>query len=327
MTFFKLIIFTLIFLPLSQRSLSCDDSKNMREYKAPLRYINNCADGFNVEGGKLTQLLDPNQKWLNLCIVLDRPFIDEKTLEQITKDNFFPLKENSILDYNESKVFLSLLLIVDYYKNTNPGKSMIIQVHRNSSSFPFMDMFTEILIAHYKEDCSKKHNIRENWSADPHHQGFPGFTFSNGFYLEFLNGYQDNALIPLPNFSFVFSLSWMGGLNYGDMSSTLTLPAYFVPFDVDKNIIDFCQRYGCINQLNEDLGAILNRDQSPFFPVIDRFKSPNHEKNDAAEPLTETHFRRYTTVLQISRLYNPVPQNFSDSVIIRTPSSYVKARL
>lgn len=119
----------------------------------------------------------------------------------------------------------------------------------------------------------------------------------------------------------------MGGLKYEDLPSTLTLPTYFVPFDVDNNIIDFSKRYECKNHLNEELDNILNRNQSNFFPVINQFRSPNPKKTHFAEPLNRTHFRRSATVLQISRLYNPTSSNFMNSVLIRTLSSLARARL
>lgn len=328
MKYFKLILSLGIFALSSRPILSCeeiDSSEAIKQYIIPLRHIGSCGDGFNIEGGKLAQLLSSEQKWLSLCMPLDRPFIDEKTLEEITKDNTYPLKESNVIEYNESRVYLALLLIIDYYKNTQPGKRMLIQNHRNSSSFPFLNTFSQILASYYKEECSEGKVMRGNWPADPKKNGFPSFTFSNNFYLEFLNGYEENTLIPHSNFSFIFSLSLMGGLKFDDPSGTLTLPTYFVPFDVDNNIIDFCNRYECKNQLINDLDRILGINQSKFFPIINLFKSPNPKKQYVAQPLLNTHFRRSTTILQISRLYNPIPTNFETPVKIFT--KFIKARL
>lgn len=240
MKFFKIILFVTCCFLFNGQILSSEipDSNLAKKNTIPLQYIGLCGDGFYIEGGKLGQLINPNQKFLDLCMPLDRIFIDGQALEEITKNNPYPLKESSILNYNEHQVYLALLLIIDYYKKSQPGKKMLIQIHRHSSSFPFMDIFTEILTSYYKKNegstdyISRKNWIsRAGWPADPKNHGFPAFTFSNGFYLEFLNGYEDNTLLPTPEFSYVFSLSWMGGLKPFDLPGTLTLPSYFIPFD------------------------------------------------------------------------------------------------
>ena len=56
-------------------------------------------------------------------MILDRPLITGKTLEEITKDNLYPLKESSIEEYNELKVNKAYAQVLYYYLNN--AKTMI----------------------------------------------------------------------------------------------------------------------------------------------------------------------------------------------------------
>ena len=63
------------------------------------------AVALNIEGGLIPhKALSKDQIWANLTIILDRPMITGKTLEDITASNAYPLKEASIPSYNELKV-------------------------------------------------------------------------------------------------------------------------------------------------------------------------------------------------------------------------------
>lgn len=201
---------------------------------------------------------------------------------------------------------------------------MLIQNHRNSSAFAFFDLVAKILQTHYDDEVSQT-RVYRIWPSDPKWIGFPSFRFSNGFYLEFSNGYEENTLKIRPEFDLVFSLSLMGGLKYQYPSGTLSFPSYFIPFDVDNNVIDFEKAYECRNELNFDIDNILDIDQKRFFAAVNQFKSPNPLKVHSARSLTSAHFHRSATVLQISRLYNPTPDKFRDLVTVRVPK--IMARL
>ena len=77
----------------------------IKEY--PLEDLKNVADGLNIEGGSVCNYLGEGQLWANLCVVLDRPFADGMEWQEITALNSFPLKETSILSYNEAQVNLA----------------------------------------------------------------------------------------------------------------------------------------------------------------------------------------------------------------------------
>lgn len=166
-----------------------------------LKQICKYGDGFNIEGGNLSKLLHPNQKWMNMCMVLDRPFIDKKTLAEITKDNTYSLKEMSILNYDEGKVNMAVLLIINYFVKQNKcDESMLIQIHRGSSGITQINIFCK-MIEHLWWGCS---------SVTRDKNKFLIFSFSNGFKLKFINGYTPNKIVAQPDYTILFSLSLMG---------------------------------------------------------------------------------------------------------------------
>ena len=103
-----------------------------------LRELHRYAEALNIEGGYIPKVLKKEQIWANLTVVLDRPIITGKTLDEITKDNRFPLKEASIMEYNEPKVNQAYAKILNYYlkharriikSHENKPIKMIIQIH------------------------------------------------------------------------------------------------------------------------------------------------------------------------------------------------------
>ncbi len=64
-----------------------------------LEQLHTYADACNNEGGQAVDSLKDTQKWMCMHFVLDRPMMDQHTLQDITTGNKFLLKESTILDY------------------------------------------------------------------------------------------------------------------------------------------------------------------------------------------------------------------------------------
>lgn len=272
----------------------------------PLKDIFLYGDGFNIEGENLSKYLTDKQKWMNMCVILDRPFIDKKTLSEITKSNPYLLKEMSILDYNEIQVNLFILLIIDYFKKQGKKESLLIQVHRGSSAIPFIDLIISILKAFYTTEIFPDEENK-----------FQVFNFTNGFKLRFASGYKPETLKHYPNYKTIFSLSLMGGLCPYFKSGTITLPSIFIPFDTKNKVIYSVFQTKTDNYLITKLDEILDVDQHLFFPVINSFKSENPSKTSTASIITPNSIAHTdVTILKLDELYDPTEAEFNDLVYI-----------
>src|SRR5690349_10394666 len=139
---FYISVFLLIVFFLEAKKCSIED----------LRFV---ADGLNIEGGSISRkYLREGQIWANLCVILDRPFVDGVEWEQLTNSNIFPLKEASILSYNEAQVNLTYALILQYYlthahkivnKADRETVRILIQVHRNTSGPRHVELLEQLL--------------------------------------------------------------------------------------------------------------------------------------------------------------------------------------
>lgn len=264
-----------------------------------LKELYKYGDGFNIEGCDLSKFMTTKQKWMNMCMILDRPLIDGKTLEEITKENQYTLKEMGIVEFNECKVNQAVLMIIEYLRKKKHGNSLLIQIHRESSGLIYIEMLRKMIRLMYKEKGMLMIEYFEN--------KFPVFMFNNGFYLKLINGYTADTIGPHPNYDIIFSLSLMGGLNQQFASGTITLPSIFMPFDTLNGVIDCTRKTRAHNFLIDILPEMLAvTNQTIFSSVVNQFKSENKNKTYESEPLTLNSFKYMdVTVLQIDSLYNP----------------------
>ena len=276
--------------------------------KISLKEIYKYGDGFNIEAGDLSRFLLPGQKWMNMCMILDRPFIDGKTLAEITKDNTFPLKEMSILEYDEFKVNMAIMLIINYFMNQKDEK-LLIQIHRESSGLKQIKIISDMITDLWKEDI-----VNTNDSFN-----YRIFIFSNGFVLKLINGYTPDKLRSHPDFTTIFSLSLMGGLNPKWKSGTITLPSVFIPFDTTNNIINIDKTFKVNNYLIEILDYVLQTsfDEKKLFNIVRRFSCQNSYKRIKMTNLMKYNFLHHNvTVFQIDKLYDPKESDFNNPVTI-----------
>ena len=272
-----------------------------------LKDLYQLADGFNIEGGNLEICTTKNQRWMNICMPLDFPFETNKTLEQITQNNPYSLKEMSIDEYNECDVNLFLMLVIEYFRLE--GESLLIQVHRGKSVRIFIEKLSEMLLSHY-DDSIEIVFMEEN---------LPIFRFDNGFILKLITGYEPNTIKTHPEFKNLCSLSLMGGLNPDLIPGSITLPSSFVPFNVDTNIIDFSREYLVHNYLIQILDKVLSLPQEKFFTLINNYPSENLKKNHKARRICSSDIKADNVkVLQINKLYNPSAEDYNTVVKIIT---------
>lgn len=289
-----------------------------------LKNLHQLADGFNIEGGNLEICCTNDQRWMNICMPLDFPFLTNKTLENITQNNCYSLKEMSIDEYNECDVNLFLMLVIEYFRIE--GDNLLIQIHRGKSGWVFIEKFSKILLAHYN-DCIEIIYTEFN---------LPIFCFDNGFILKLIVGhgindssptcslgvkvgYEKNTIVPHPEFKNLCSLSLMGGLNPKLNPGSITLPSIFIPFNVDTNIVDFSREYLVDNYLIKILDKVLSLPQKNFFPVINNFASENLSKNHQARNLAISDIKADNIrLLLIDRLYNPTKADHDKFVQILT---------
>ena len=215
----------------------------------------------------------------------------------------------SILDYNDCKVNLAVLMIIDHFKVNN--NNLYIQIHRGSSGLIYIKLLTAILQDYYKDEILHVDNNV--------------FTFSNGFTLELDNGYKPETLKEHPGYHTLFSLSLMGGLSHSLPSGTITLPNRFIPFDTNNLRLDFTRIYEPNNYLIEIIDDILSVNQEKYFNTINTFKSQNPMKCYSAARLDNNH-EDFTcvTVLQIDELWNPSSDMLDYNVEI---TGYANSRL
>lgn len=268
-------------------------------------------NAFNIEGG-IPALNLQGGDWINLVAILDRPFIDAKTLEEITQENIYPLKESSILGYNEARVNLAITTILMYYIlhgrqiRRKTDQKMIFQIHRGSSGKLQLDLYKRLLRSALGTEVIE-------YPANPNIPGSYG-TWSIPAYnttLEYRFGYWNEFLSNYGDADFLFSFSLAGGLTPNYPTGTLEVPVSFIPFneEVTPPALYLGQKYSVTNRLMQDLDSIFSSPiQQQLISIINNnpgFLSPNPEKQFMAMPISANDFVRGTTDLQIKGLWNP----------------------
>lgn len=285
--------------------------------QVPLDELYRYGDAFNIEAGQPSLKLNDKQIWLNLVAVLDRPLVDEKTLEEITLNNPYELKESSIESYNEAKINLAVLSIVHHYlenghellkKPISDDVVFTLQVHRGKSGKKQLVLFQK-LISMALGDMEIQKNIEK--------ASYPGF-FDSWYIpeyktkLEFRYGYEnpeEHFLDYYEGTDILFSFGLAGGLNPGYPSGTLLLPQSFTPFDTDHNTVYLNKTYGAKNHLISKLESILENpkhgDLVSLINHTEQFLSPNPDKKHIkAVPISLYDFKE-AKLFQVYKNYNP----------------------
>ena len=263
----------------------------IKEY--PLEDLKNVADGLNIEGGSVCNYLGEGQLWANLCVVLDRPFADGMEWQEITALNSFPLKETSILSYNEAQVNLAYGLVLKYYlthahtlvnKSSGSTVKILVQVHRNTSGPHHLALLKQLLdvLVPIKNDGIE---VIMSYGTRPELLAAEG-------------KYKDADI--------VLSFSLVAGFNPDWPSGSLLLPQQHIPFSLKTLTLEMERKYLSKNHLHKVIGDVLNQQDESLLNLINHnFQSINSEKQGLiAKTLTLENFKE-ATLLQVDGMFNP----------------------
>lgn len=282
-----------------------------------LDQLKEVADGLNIEGGTIYhKYLRQEQTWSNLCIVLDRPFVDGIEWQELTNTNSFPLKEAAILDYNEAQVNFAYATVMHYYithahqiaaKPADQMAKILIQVHRNSSG-PRHIALLEQLLCHCYPDLEKVKQTGEALSKSKYElfsYFFPGINVQ----VDFCYGAAPENLGELGKYGevdIVLSFSLVAGLHTEWKSGSLLIPNQHIPFYLETVCLALEERYFVQNHLNQILCDLINNQDDAVLEVINKlFYSLNPLKHTLkAKKLTQEDFKN-ATLLQADGMFNP----------------------
>lgn len=269
------------------------------------------ADGLNVEGGLPAKHLSKNQIWANLVVVLDRPFDDGMDLSEITAQNSYPLKESSILSYNEPQVNLAYLNVIHYYiihahaiANKPDGEivRLTVQVHRNGTGLPHLALLEKLLQKGYPDLLGMKDFLK----GSVNNSAFTYYYPMHNVQVEFRYGYSQDTITNYSNQDIILSIGLASGFNSGWKSGTLLVPDRFVPFELGTMTLFQSMAFDAKNHLAEALPAIIENQSSQLVDLINKdFLSPNKVKaHQVASRLKHEDFHK-ATLLQADGLFNP----------------------
>ena len=263
-----------------------------------LKNLNILAQGLNIEGGfPIIDLLktNPNGKWVNLILVLDRPLIDNIVFDDIFLNNKYPLLESAIDDLNEHHFLAAYLLIIGYYLENghklfgiNNMFRIMVHVHQDTKSMPLVE-----LIKSYVE------KLWPEW-----------YLNSKNIILEFKTDYKD-YLQTNRNYEYIdllISLSQCAGLDVNFVPGTLLMANKFIPYNIDKGVIRLKDAYTAPNILNDHLFEIISSKQHELvINFINKYHvSPNiRKKGHKAQTFTLESFQG-VNILQVNKLWNPM---------------------
>jgi len=290
----------------------------------PMNRLNQVADGLNIEGGTIYQkYLGEEQIWSNLCIIEDRPFQDGVEWQELTNSNNFPLKEASILDYNEAQVNFAYAMIMHYYvthahqitgKPINQIAKILIQVHRNTSGPRHVELLEQLLCQCYPnlEGIKQTYDALARSKYELISYFFPEINVQ----VDFCYGSAPENLGELGRYGetdIVLSFSLVAGLHSDWTSGSFLIPNQHIPFSLKTVTVAFEKRYFVQNHLNlAILDLINNQDDAVLQTINNTFHSLNPQKQSLqAKKFTLDDFKN-ATLLQVDGVFNPsrLPSTF-----------------
>lgn len=231
-----------------------------KEY--PLEHLGIFANALNIEGGRIPRdKLRNDQKWANLCVVLDQPLCTGMDLDLITEENKYVLKECSIHAFDETHVNLAYYNILSYYlqnahkiaqKDENEIVRIMVQVHRNRSGSDHIALLKALIADIYVHP-----NVKLSWEY----------------------GSEPLVLEKYINQNIIISISMVAGLDSDSTSSTLIVPSLFIPLDLRSMELRTDLTYSIENHLWHTLPQIvLQQDAAKNEEIGRKFISQNPDK-------------------------------------------------
>ena len=263
--------------------------------------IHQFAGGLNIEGGYPCRDLHKTNsygKWINCILVLDRPFVDKITFDEIFNNNKYPLLENAVECLNENHFLATYLMIIGYYldnghklfnKNNNEKLFITIHIHQDKASKPLVDILKNYVDLMIDDDNINLRN--KNLSLE--------YLTDDKTYVCSEHNYRNTDLL--------ISLSQCAGLDPKFEPGTLFVPIKFIPYHIDTKCINISDAYETENQLDIDLCNILASGYNTLSVdfINNNYLSSNPAKKHLAKILTASDFN-YTNILQVDKLWNPV---------------------
>lgn len=265
-----------------------------------LSHLSHYGDGLNIEGGLIAKdQKKEHQVWANIGFILDRPLIEKRDLDEITKENTYLLKESSLLEYNEPQVAMIQALVIKYYienghlitnKNRDEPVRMVINVHRNRSGPAHIELlerlfqvcFTDLKKIDYRKYATKKMVI----------------TLSYGTLVDFSDEFEDADII--------LSLSLFSGLNQAWSAGTALLPETFIPFDLHSMHLLFSDSSPSQNHLLEVIEKVLALQTALLITQVnEEFFSPNRKKRMLKAHWIQKEEIKEATILQANGMFYP----------------------
>lgn len=283
----------------------------------PISQLKHVADGLNIEGGTIAhQYLKRGQVWSNLCVVLDRPFEDGIEWQELTNRNSYPLKETSILEYNEAQVNYAYAIIMHHYitkaheiigKPEDQTAKILIQVHRNSSGPNHIDLLEKLLIACYPELAGTRQT-----SQSESRSKYELFSYEIphlNVNIDYCHGAAPQNLGELGRYrdsDIVLSFSLVAGFHEEWISGSLLVPDIFIPFTLKEGRIEAQNSYTINNHLKQALFEIVsNQDNAVLEKINHHFSSLNPQKGDLkARKFYSADFKN-AILLQADGMFNP----------------------
>ncbi len=286
-----------------------------QEQSYPLEQMKCLVDGLNIEGARIPRhYLRQDQVWANLCVVLDRPFIDGAEWNEITKNNSYALKESSLLSFNEPKANLAYALILCHYikqahkissKEKDDEVKILIQVHRNTSGPAQLKLLESLLVACMPESELIKYRADANCAAELFSYHLPEYAvrveFCYGNLPEYLGKAGKYAQADI-----ILSFSLVAGFHPAWQSGSLLVPKEWIPMSLEKMEFYECEKYCENNHLFIALQDILDsQDEAILQLVNEAFRSPNPlKKNQRTKALVKDDFSQ-ATLVQVESMFNP----------------------
>ena len=278
--------------------------------------LSHYAGVLNIEGGKIPKTMNPKtQIWLNYGFVLDTPF-DQQGLnhEELTRKNPYPMKEASIVDYDEAKVNLFTLASLRFYiehahdllkKPADKAVRIAFFVHRGTTGPVYLN---HILVPWLK---SLKNNA---------HIGSASYHLKNkNVYLDLQSGYTDMDTLDFSNYDIVISWSLFAGIDQYYKTSDLIIPQQFIPYELETNEVRLDKQYFVENHVLQTYRSILQSIDSELVEwVKHNAQSLNKAKvNDLMQGMLkmEAHI---SPCLEASALFNP--KNLSSFFDVHLPA-------
>lgn len=281
------------------------------DFQIPTNELKAISDGLNIEGGLPALALKEGQIWANLCVILDRPFNDGLDFDEISSTNTYPLKESSIVSYNEAQVHYAFLTAIYYYithaqritqKHDQERVKVTVQLHRNSSGANHLKILEELMsIAFKATPYMKLENLNTEKNTQfvydyPDCQVVVDYRF--GYSSEDLNNYQGQDI--------VLSLGLASGFRSDWPSGTLLMSEKFIPIDLKDMVIQKNSCYAVANHLINALPDMLQQQNPTLLQAVStHFRSLNpHKGAHTAKNLSLCDFHS-ATLLQACEIFNP----------------------